>query len=66
LIRQTSEGSGIGLAQRNRSTSFGLGYTTRLAPRTSGSLQLRHTQYDSSAVNAFDETAITGLLTHRF
>lgn len=66
LLRQTSEGSGIGITQTNRSTSLALGYTTRLAPRTSGSLQLRRTQYDNSAVNAFSETAITGLLTHRF
>ena len=66
LARQTSEGNGIGFTQTNRSTSFDLGYTTRLAPRTSGSLQLRHTQYNNSAVNAFSETAIIGLLTHRF
>ncbi|MFT5934879.1 MAG: hypothetical protein ACI9M6_001935 [Hydrogenophaga sp.] len=66
VSRQTSEGSGIGVAQSNRETSFSLGYTTRLAPRTSGSLQLRRTQYDNSAVNAFSETAITALLTHRF
>ncbi len=66
LDRQISEGSGTGLTQTNRSTSFTLGFTTRLAPRTSGSLQLRRTQYDNSAVNAFGETAISGLLTHRF
>ena len=66
LSRQTSEGIGIGLSQTNRNTSFALGYTTRVAPRTSASLQLRHTQYDNSAVNAFSETAVSGLLTHRF
>lgn len=66
LARQTNEGSGVGLTQTNRSTSFALGYTTRLAPRTSGTVQLRHTQYDNSAVNAFNETAISALLTHRF
>jgi uncharacterized protein (PEP-CTERM system associated) len=66
LARQTSEGSGVGLTQTNRSTSLALGYTTRLAPRTSGTVQLRHTQYDNSAVNAFSETAISALLTHRF
>jgi uncharacterized protein (PEP-CTERM system associated) len=66
LARQTSEGSGIGLAQTNRNTSFALGYTTRLAPRTSGTVQLRHTQYDNSAVNAFSQAAVIGLLTHRF
>jgi uncharacterized protein (PEP-CTERM system associated) len=66
VSRQTSDGSGIGVAQSNRSTAFTLGYTTRLAPRTSGSLQLRRTQYDNSGFNAFSETAITGLLTHRF
>jgi hypothetical protein len=37
-----------------------------LAPRTSGTVQLRHTQYDNSAVNAFSEIAISALLTHRF
>jgi uncharacterized protein (PEP-CTERM system associated) len=66
VSRQTSDGSGIGVAQSNRSTAFSLGYTTRLAPRTSGSLQLRRTQYDNSAFNAFSETAISGLLVHRF
>jgi uncharacterized protein (PEP-CTERM system associated) len=66
LTRQTSDGSGVGLTQTNRNTAFALGYTTLLAPRTSGSLQLRHTRYDNSAFNAFDETAIIGLLTHRF
>ncbi len=66
LGRQTSEGSGTGLTLSNRSTALTLGYTTRVAPRTSASLQLRHTQYDNSAVNAFSETAISGLLIHRF
>jgi uncharacterized protein (PEP-CTERM system associated) len=66
LARQTSEGSGVGLTRTNRSTSLALGYTTRLAPRTSGMVQLRHTQYGNSAVNAFSETAISALLTHRF
>ena len=69
LSRDNNEGSGTGLAQRNRNTSFGLGYTTRLAQRTSGSLQLRHTRYNnsaSSATGAYGETAISGLLTHRF
>lgn len=67
LERQTSEGRGTGLTLSNRSTALTLGYTTRLEPRTSASLQLRRTQYDNSgAVNAFDETAFTGSLTHRF
>ena len=67
LGRQTSEGSGTGLTLSNRSTALTLGYTTRLAPRTSASLQLRRTQYDNSgAINTFGETAVTGLLTHRF
>lgn len=66
LARQTSEGSGMGPTRTNRSTSFAVGYTTRLAPRTSASVQLRRTQYDNSAVNAFSETAISALLTHRF
>ena len=66
LGRENSEGSGTGLGQRNRNTALSLGFTTRLAPRTSGSLQLRHTRYDNSAVNAFSETALSALLTHRF
>jgi len=66
VTRQTSEGSGIGVVQSNRSTAYSLGYTTRLAPRTSASLQLRRTNYDNSALSAFGETAVSGLLTHRF
>ena len=66
VTRQTSEGSGIGLAQSNRSTAFTLGYTTRLAPRTSASLQLRRINYDNTALGAFGENAVSGLLTHRF
>jgi uncharacterized protein (PEP-CTERM system associated) len=66
LARQNNEGSGMGLTRTNRSTSLALGYTTRVAPRTSASVQLRNTRYDNSAVNAFSETAISALLTHRF
>jgi uncharacterized protein (PEP-CTERM system associated) len=66
LGRQTSEGRGSGPTPANSETFFALGYTTRLAPRTSASLQMRHRRYDNSAVNAFGETSISALLTHRF
>lgn len=42
-----------------------LGMSTRLGPRTSGSLQLRRTVQDSLS-NPFGETAIAGVVTHRF
>lgn len=66
LGRQRTEGRGSGPTPANRETFFTLGYTTRLAPRTSASWQLRHRRYDNSAAGAFDANSISALLTHRF
>lgn len=63
LGSQKNEGTGITLANRTNTLSVGL--TTRLAPRTSGSLILRRTVYDS-ATSPYGETSIAGVITHRF
>lgn len=51
-------------ALKNSLTSMTLGVTTRLAVRTSGVLQFRHSVYDGS--NPYRENAVLGVLTHRF
>lgn len=61
---QRSAGTGL-VPIGNRTNSLSLGLTTRLAPRTSGTLQLRRVVYDS--VNSpYAETVVSALLTHRF
>lgn len=62
LGSQKNEGTGSTLA--NRTNTLSLGLTTRLAPRTSGSLQLRRTEYDGAS--SYGETSIAGVVTHRF
>jgi uncharacterized protein (PEP-CTERM system associated) len=56
---------GTALGQENRLRTLTLGATTQLGVRTSGSVQLLRSYYDSS-VGTYDETAISGLITHRF
>lgn len=48
-----------------RLSSAVAGLTTRFAPRTTGSVQLRYTRF-TAVVNPYDETAIAGVITHRF
>ena len=57
--------SGTALSASSRMKSWVLGATTRLAERTSASVQLRHTRYEAS-VNPYRETAISGVINRRF
>lgn len=52
-------------AADSRITSFTVGLSARLAPRTTGSVQLRRS-VDRGSNNGYGETAIGGLITHRF
>ena len=60
---QRNEGSQTGLSTRLNTLTLRL--NTQLAPRTSGSLQLRRAVQDSPA-NPYGETSIAGFVNHRF
>lgn len=60
--RQTNEG--LNAALNNRLKTVTLGVTTRLALRTSGVLQFRRSLY--SGTSPYRESALLGVLTHRF
>ena len=60
---QRNEGSQTGLSTRLNTLTLRL--NTQLAPRTSGSLQLRRSVQDSPA-NPYGETSIAGFVNHRF
>lgn len=60
---QRNEGSLAGLSSRLNTLTLRL--TTRLAERTSGSLQLRRAVQDSS-ISPYGETSVAGFVTHRF
>ena len=53
------------IAADSRRTSMTVGLSARLAPRTTGSVQVRHA-VDRGTTNGYSETAIGGLITHRF
>jgi len=57
--------TGTTTGSETRSQSLELGVTTRLGLRTSGSVQLRRTVTSGTSSN-YGETAIAGLITHRF
>lgn len=61
-LRQNSEG--INTSLRYSLSSVTLGITTRLGMRTSGAVQVRHAT--SSGTNPYKETALLGIITHRF
>lgn len=61
--QQRTTGTAVGAESHLRSLI--LGATTRLAERTSASVQWRHTRYET-AVNPYRETAISGVVTRRF
>lgn len=63
LAEQRSTGTVLGLQTRTRLLT--VGGVTRVAPRTSAGLQLRHIVSDG-ATNPYSESAIVGTLTHRF
>ena len=63
LAEQRSAGTVLGLQTRTRLLT--VGWVTRVAPRTSAGLQLRHIVSDG-ATNPYTESAIVGTLTHRF
>lgn len=60
---QRNEGSLA--SQKTTNNSLTLRLNTQLAPRTSGSVQLRRSVQDSPA-NAYGETSIAGMVNHRF
>ena len=60
---QRNEGSASG--QKTRLQTLTLRLNTRLAPRTSGSLQLRRSVQDSPT-SPYGETALSGMVNHRF
>lgn len=62
-VEQRSAGTVPGLKTRTRSLT--VGWLTRVAPRTSAGLQLRHIVSDGLA-NPYTESAIVGTVTHRF
>ncbi len=63
LESQRAQGSNLALQSRSRSLTLGL--ASQLGLRTSAHLQLRRTLSDGAAASAH-ETAVAGLLTHRF
>lgn len=60
---QRNEGSAAG--QKTRLQTLTLRLNTQLAPRTSGSLQLRRSVQDSPT-SPYGETAVSGMVNHRF
>jgi uncharacterized protein (PEP-CTERM system associated) len=60
---QRNEGSAAG--QTTRLQTLTLRLNTQLAPRTSGSLQLRRSVQDSPT-SPYGETAVSGMVNHRF
>ena len=61
-IDQKSSGSS-GIGSKRQSVSLGL--STRLAPRTSGSVQLQFGRFNNTA-GSYNDAAISGRITHRF
>lgn len=61
-IDQKSSGSS-GISSKRQSVSLGL--STRLAPRTSGSVQLQFGRFNNTA-GSYNDAAISGRITHRF
>ena len=61
-LDQKSSGSS-GVSSKRQSVSFGL--STRLAPRTSGSVQLQLGRFNNSA-GSYNDAAISGRINHRF
>lgn len=62
FTRQTNEGINTSFSNTLKTLTFGV--STRLAARTSGSVQLRRSLY--SGTFPYKETAILGVVTHRF
>ncbi|QHE85912.1 TIGR03016 family PEP-CTERM system-associated outer membrane protein [Hydrogenophaga sp. BPS33] len=62
FVRQSAEGINTGM--RYTLKTFTLGMTTRLAQRTSASLQLRHSNFDGPS--PYKETSVLGVITYRF
>lgn len=60
--RQTNEG--INTSFSNNLKTLTLGVNTRLGLRTSGAVQIRHSLY--SGLTPYKETAVIGVVTHRF
>ncbi|MFC5772208.1 TIGR03016 family PEP-CTERM system-associated outer membrane protein [Thauera sinica] len=69
VSRSNSEGSGAAAADSQR-TSFVIGLSSSLGPKTSGSLQYRHQRSDGdsfgSGTNDFTENAVTASVGMRF
>lgn len=65
LLLSNQRTSGTAQGAHSRLKSLTLGGTTRLAERTSASVQLRHTRYEA-VVNPYRETAISGVINRRF
>ena len=61
-LDQKSSGNS-GVSSKRQSVSFGL--STRLAPRTSGNVQLQFGRFNNSA-GSYNDAAISGRITHRF
>lgn len=58
--RQTTE-SGQFAIPKTTMTTYQAGISTRFGPKTVGSLNLRHSQFDSP-LNPYDETALVGTI----
>ena len=63
-LRRQNTQTGLA-AVDNRINSVTVGLSARLAPRTTGSVRLRHA-VSRGASNGYTDTAIGGLITHRF
>ena len=61
-VNSNSDGSS-GASSKRQSVSLGL--STRLAPRTSGSVQLQFGRFNNTA-GSYNDAAISGRITHRF
>jgi uncharacterized protein (PEP-CTERM system associated) len=54
-----------GTVDTSRNTSFAVGLSSRVAPRTTASVQLSRTRHGGN-VRSYHETALAGVITHRF
>lgn len=64
--RQQSTGQGIGgTSQKTTTTSYIVSASTKLGPKTTGSLSLRRTEFDN-ATNPYTENAVLGSVTYTY
>ena len=63
--RQQSTGQGLGGNLKTTTTAYIVSATTKLGAKTTGSLSLRHTDFDSNT-NPYTENALVGTITYTY